>query len=120
MLSAKLLLAGMLLVATPPQVTLTAPSTRRRSSALELQRDGEERRQAGRSDITAQIVDPIGGVHPVDFGNTTKHHNGPFKGTFHDFVIWPADSRGIPLTFRLTVKVGNDEEGDQLPRTPPR
>ena len=57
--------------------------------------------------ITAQIVDPIGGIHQVDFGNTTKHlRNWPFKGTFHDFVIWPADSRGIPLTFRLTVKSG--------------
>ena len=32
--------------------------------------------------------------------------NWPFKGTFHDFVIWPADSRGIPLTFRLTVRAG--------------
>jgi hypothetical protein len=58
--------------------------------------------------ITAQIVDPIGGTHQVDFGNTTRHlRSWPFKGTFRDFVIWPADSRGIPLTFRLTVKIGN-------------
>jgi hypothetical protein len=57
--------------------------------------------------ITAQIVDPIGGVHLVQFGNTTKNIKAyPFTGTFRDFVIWPADSRGIPLTFRLTVKSG--------------
>ena len=57
--------------------------------------------------ITAQIVDPIGGVHIVQFGNTTKNIKAfPFSGTFRDFVIWPADSRGIPLTFRLTIKSG--------------
>ena len=49
----------------------------------------------------------IGGVHIVQFGNTTKEVKAyPFDGTFRDFVIWPADSRGIPLTFRLTVKSG--------------
>ena len=57
--------------------------------------------------ITAVIVDPIGGTHPVQFGSTTKAIKAfPFKGTFRDFVIWPDDSRGIPLTFRLTVKSG--------------
>jgi hypothetical protein len=57
--------------------------------------------------ITAQIVDPIGDVHIVKFGNTTKNIKAyPFAGTFRDFVIWPAESRGIPLTFRLTVKSG--------------
>jgi len=61
--------------------------------------------------ITAQIVDPIGGVHAVDFGLTTKPvRNWAFKGTFHDFVIWPADSRGIPLTFRLTVTSGGTKK----------
>jgi len=61
--------------------------------------------------ITAQIVDPIGGVHPVEFGLSTKNIvNWPFKGSFHDFVIWPAESRGIPLTFRLTLRVGNSKK----------
>jgi hypothetical protein len=61
---------------------------------------------AGR--LTVQIVDPIGGVHPVDYGSTTKPvTNWPFKGSFHDFVIWPAASRGIPVTLRVTVTVGS-------------
>ncbi len=56
--------------------------------------------------VTAQIVDPIGGVHPVERGNSTKNIvNWPFKGTFSDFIIWPASSAvGLPLTFRLTVR----------------
>ena len=58
--------------------------------------------------LTAQIVDPIGGVHPVDYAKTTKPiKNWPFTGTFHDFVVWPKSSRGIPVTFRLTVTVGD-------------
>jgi hypothetical protein len=56
--------------------------------------------------VTAQIVDPIGGVHPVERGHSTKNIvNWPFKGTFSDFIIWPASSAvGVPLTFRLTVR----------------
>jgi hypothetical protein len=61
--------------------------------------------------ITAQIVDPIGGVHPVDYGTTKKPvRNLPFRGTFRDFVIWTADSRGIPLTFRITVTSGGTKK----------
>ena len=58
--------------------------------------------------ITAQIVDPIGGRHPVEFGKSTKNiTNWPFKGVFRDFIIWPPDSAvGLPLTFRVTVVAG--------------
>jgi hypothetical protein len=60
-----------------------------------------------RARVTAQIVDPLGGVHPVGFGakkgNVTRIR---FLGTFRDFVIWPADSVGFPLTFRITVVAG--------------
>jgi hypothetical protein len=57
--------------------------------------------------LTEQIVDPIGGVHPVEFGKGTKKiTNWPIDGTFSDFIIWPKSSRGIPLVFRITVKVG--------------
>ncbi len=57
--------------------------------------------------LTEQIVDPIGGVHPVAFGKSTKDiTNWPFKGTFSDFIIWPASSRGIPLRLRAIVEVG--------------
>ena len=30
----------------------------------------------------------------------------PFRGTFRDYVTWPGSSRGIPLTFRVTVVSG--------------
>lgn len=57
--------------------------------------------------VTAQIIDPLGGKHPVGFGakkgNVTRI---PFRGTFRDFVIWPKTSVGFPLTFRITVTSG--------------
>ena len=57
--------------------------------------------------LTEQIQDPIGGLHPVQFGVSTKNITSwPFKGTFRDFIIWPASSRGIPLKLRVTVVVG--------------
>jgi hypothetical protein len=60
---------------------------------------------AGR--LTEQIVDPIGGKHPVEFGTSTKPiTNWPFKGVFRDFIVWPASSRGVPLKFRVIVVVG--------------
>ena len=55
--------------------------------------------------LTAQILDPIGGVNPVDYDATKKPiTNFPFKGTFRDYIIWPADAKGFTLTLRLTVK----------------
>jgi hypothetical protein len=46
-------------------------------------------------------------VHPVEFGKSTKKiTNWPIKGTFSDFIIWPPDARGIPLTLRITIRVG--------------
>ena len=57
--------------------------------------------------LTEQIVDPLGGSHPVQLGLTkTNITNRPIKGTFRDFIIWPASSRGIPLTLRVVVTVG--------------
>ena len=57
--------------------------------------------------ITEVIVDPIGGTHPVLFGTGKKViKNWPFKGVFRDFMIWPKSSRGVPLTWRITVVVG--------------
>lgn len=56
--------------------------------------------------ITAQIVDPIGGTHPVQFGKSTKTiTNWPFTGVFRDYIIWPASSRGVPLTLRIVVRI---------------
>ena len=44
----------------------------------------------------SQIVDPVGGVHPVEYGDAhTKFvTNVPFKGTFRDFVRFPPRRRG--------------------------
>jgi hypothetical protein len=54
--------------------------------------------------LTVQIVDPIGGVNPVQFDATKKNiTNWRFVGVFRDYVIWPAASRDIPLRFRVTV-----------------
>ena len=107
--AAGLAAAGGLLVAAPPaKVTLAAPGhspkvKTRWAYSVTAERAGKP----AKATITAQIVDPIGGVHPVAFGLTTRPIKAfPFTGTFRDFVIWPAESRGIPLTFRLTVKSG--------------
>jgi hypothetical protein len=63
--------------------------------------------------LTEQIVDPIGGIHPVQFGTSTKNiTNWPFRGTFRDFIIWPASSRGIPLTLRIIVRAGGHTKID--------
>ncbi|HZT15544.1 MAG TPA: hypothetical protein VFA19_06305 [Gaiellaceae bacterium] len=63
--------------------------------------------KAARARVTVQIVDPLGGKHPVGFGakkgNVTRI---AFRGTFRDFVIWPKTSVGFPLTFRVTVTAG--------------
>jgi hypothetical protein len=54
--------------------------------------------------VTAQIVDPLGSAHPVQYDATKKNiTNWRFVGTFRDYVIWTASSKGIPLTFRVTV-----------------
>src|SRR5262245_12507169 len=60
-----------------------------------------------RARITVEIVDPIGGVHPVEFSwsKTKTITNWPFKGTFRDGILFPPDARGFPLTIRYTVKV---------------
>ena len=57
--------------------------------------------------LTVQIVDPLGGVHAVQFGANKKNvTNVLFKGTFSDYMIFPATGRGVPLTIRFTLHVG--------------
>ena len=48
------------------------------------------RRSRGRSAVA--VVDPIGGVHPVQYSccKTKYVTNVPIKGVFRDYVIWPA------------------------------
>jgi hypothetical protein len=101
-------LAATVLAATPLKATLTAPghtpkiNTKWRYT-LRVYAGGHP--TAAR--ITVQIVDPIGGAHPVYLGATKKPiRNYPIQGTFRDYVIWPGDSRDIPLTLRFTIHAG--------------
>jgi hypothetical protein len=58
-----------------------------------------------RATITTQIVDPLGGVHAVEFGDTHRFvTNYPFTGVFRDFVRVPPEAQGVRLTLRVTVK----------------
>lgn len=58
-----------------------------------------------RGRLTLEILDPLGGVHPVEFGDTTRTIvNFSFVGRFRDFVRFPPESRGFALTVRWTVK----------------
>jgi hypothetical protein len=96
-----------LLVTAPVRVTLSAPGHRPKikthwNYVVRVTRGGKP----VRARITAQIIDPIGGRHPVEFGKSTKKiTNWRFKGTFRDFIIWPPESRGIPLKFHVLVVV---------------
>ena len=56
--------------------------------------------------VTAQVIDPVGGVHAVEFGGVKNKFvtNVKFKGRFSDFVIYPPISHGVRVTFRVTVK----------------
>jgi hypothetical protein len=56
--------------------------------------------------ISAVVIDPIGGVHPVEYGCCAKKFvtNVQIKGTFRDYVQWPLAAKGYRVTFRLTVR----------------
>jgi hypothetical protein len=56
--------------------------------------------------ITAVVVDPIGGVHPVEFFTSKKTvTNYPIKGVFKDAITWPPESTNYQLKFKVTVRV---------------
>jgi hypothetical protein len=119
-----LALAGGLLdgVAAPVKVTLDAPG---HTAKIGLRWYYTVRVTEGGKPVAArlseQIVDPLGGSHPVEFSNTKKKiTNRPFTGSFRDFIIWPADSRGIPLTFRVVVTVGKTRHVVRYSVTPRR
>jgi len=106
--TATLALAGSLLGGAPLKVTVTAPGHMPKigphwNYVIRATEGG--RPVAGM--LTEQIVDPLGGRHPVEFGTSTKRiTNWRFQGVFRDFIVWPPDSRGIPLKFRVIVVVG--------------
>ena len=69
--------------------------------------------------VTAQVVDPVGGIHAVEFGGVKTKFvtNVKFKGTFRDFVIYPPISKGIGVTFRVTVKTAHGKRVVNYPVT---
>jgi hypothetical protein len=92
--------------ATPFRATLSAPTHTPKANAKWFY---VVRATSGgkpvRATITSQIVDPFGGVHAVEFGDTHRLiTNRPFRGVFRDFVRFPAESQGSRLTFRVTVR----------------
>jgi len=97
-----------LTASSPLEVTVSAPGHTPKINvhwnySLKVTRGGKP----VAAKLSEAIVDPIGGVHPVQFGkNTTNITNWPINGTFKDFIIWPPSSRGVPLRLRITVKVG--------------
>jgi hypothetical protein len=62
--------------------------------------------------LTANVIDPFGGVHPMDYGPTGPPNPGPpkpiknrlIRGGFRDFLLFPPESRGFKLTLRWVVK----------------
>lgn len=104
----KLALVVTLLVTASLKVTVSAPShTPRINTHWNYSVRATEGGKLVVGKISARIVDPLGGSHPVQFGASTKNiTNWPFRGVFRDFIIWPASSRGIPLKLRIVVRVG--------------
>ena len=63
-----------------------------------------------------QTKDLLGGIHPIEFFNVKKNIvNYPFKGVFRDAITWPPESRGIPLTLRITVSSGERRGSSTTP-----
>jgi hypothetical protein len=101
-------LATTALAAAPLKATLTAPGHAPKINTkwhYTLRVSAGGRPVSAR--ITAQIVDPIGGAHAVNLGSTKRPiTNYPIKGVFRDYIIWPRDSRDIPLTLRFLIRSG--------------
>ena len=58
--------------------------------------------------LTVRIVDPFGGIHPVEFDArkaVIRRHR--FKGRFRDRVEWPQSAVGFALKFQAVVTVGS-------------
>jgi hypothetical protein len=54
--------------------------------------------------ITTRILDPLGGVHPVEFGCCKKNVvNHPFTGVFGDSVIFPLAAKGFRVSFQVVI-----------------
>jgi len=56
--------------------------------------------------ISAVVIDPIGGAHPVAYDCCARKFitNVKIKGTFRDVVRYPLSAKGYRITFKVTVK----------------
>jgi hypothetical protein len=91
----------------PFRVTLTAPTHAPRVNAkwFYVVKATDAAGRPIRATITTQIVDPFGGAHAVEFGDTHRLVvRYPFTGAFRDFIRFPPDARGFRLTVRATVR----------------
>lgn len=101
-------LATAALATAPVKATLTAPGHAPKVNTkwhytLRVTQGGKP----ASAKLTAQIVDPIGGVHLVQFGSTKRNiKNFPIRGLFRDYIIWPGSSNGISLTLRFLIHAG--------------
>jgi hypothetical protein len=102
-----ILLVALALAAAPFKATLTPSTHTPKANAkwFYTVRAVDSAGKPVRATITTQIVDPFGGAHAVEFGDTHKLVTAfPFTGVFRDFIRFPADSKGFKLTVRFTVK----------------
>jgi hypothetical protein len=61
-----------------------------------------------RARLTMQVVDPLGGVHAATVGATTEPiTNRPIVGVYRDYLVFPPESRGVPLKIRVTATAGS-------------
>ena len=92
--------------AAPFKATLSAPThTPKVNAKLYYTIHASRNGKPIRATVTVQIVDSFGGVHAVQFDNTTKNIvNKLFAGTFRDYVQLPPESRGFKVTLRAIVK----------------
>jgi len=101
------LLSGATLTAAPFKATLVAGTHTPKVNAkwIYTVRAVDLQGRPIHATITTQIVDPFGGAHAVEFGDTHKLVTAwPFTGVFRDFIRFPADSRGFKLTVRFIVR----------------
>ena len=69
--------------------------------------------------LTAQIIDPLGNVYPVQFSTSTKKvTNWPFKGVFRDSIVFPPSAQGVTIKLRVLVRIGTVRKTNTFVLTP--
>jgi hypothetical protein len=73
--------------------------------------------------ISAVVVDPIGGIHPVHLANVGSTPgkvltNYPIRGTLSSSVVWPVTARGYPLVFKVVVRAAGANRTIKYTLTP--